>query len=462
MSKILFIYPNEEGYPIIPLGISTLSALLKNKGHEVLLFDTTFMVNHRIDNEAREKTKQVKDVDVTEYWGKDKLDIDKCFVDCLKDNNPDIIAFSVIENNYGTTKRLLGLINNSKIITLIGGLFPTVAPHMFKCLDRVDIICIGEGEKAIVELADKIDLGVSIDTINNLIVKKDNYFITNKLGTYYDWNPYIDSDWTLFDNRHIDKPFMGKMYRTGFFEISRGCPFACSYCINKKCQEVFKNLGNYHRQKPLDLSVSEIKIKKDKYGLELIFFNDENFFSISKERFNEFKKIYEDNVGLPFFLMSRATSFTDEIIVSKLKEMGCITIGIGIEHGNEKIRNGLMNKKISNDVYKKAFANCRKYGIRTTANIMIGMPFETEDNIMESVEFCKAIEPDSLSISIFAPYYGTKLRDVCVSNGFMEDRYYDNISVNTDSILSMPQLPKERIKYFYYNFIDMVYGGKEK
>jgi len=58
--------------------------------------------------------------------------------------------------------------------------------------------------------------------------------------------------------------------------------------------------------------------------------------------------------------------------------------------------------------------------------------------------------------------YGTRLRDVCVSNGFMEDKYYENISVNTDSVLSMPQLSKERIKYFYYNFVDMVYKGKGK
>ena len=161
---------------------------------------------------------------------------------------------------------------------------------------------------------------------------------------------------------------------------------------------------------------------------------------------------------MPFFIQTRAENLLNEEWVRRLKEVGCITVGIGVESGNEKIRKELLDKMIPNAVYEKAFANCRKFKIRTTAYVMIGLPFETEEDILMTAEFCKKLNAESIAISIFAPYYGTELRDVCVNNRFMEDRYYENISVNDASILKMPQLSKERLGELYYNFNEIVYG----
>ena len=80
MSRILFVYPNKEGYPIVPLGISVLSGIMKHHGHIVDLFDITFIITERYDHKAREKTGVVKKVDVEKYWGAgDKLNIDEEF-----------------------------------------------------------------------------------------------------------------------------------------------------------------------------------------------------------------------------------------------------------------------------------------------------------------------------------------------------------------------------------------------
>lgn len=78
MSKVLFVYPNKEGYPIIPLGISVLAGILKRENHTVDLFDITFMVPERLDHNAREKTGVVEKVNIKEYWGVDSnFDIKK-------------------------------------------------------------------------------------------------------------------------------------------------------------------------------------------------------------------------------------------------------------------------------------------------------------------------------------------------------------------------------------------------
>lgn len=463
MSKILFIYPNGEGYPIIPISISIMSGILKANGHKVDLFDATFMMAKRCDHEAREKAKVVEKVNVQECWGApvNKVDLGLELQAKIKTFSPDIIAVSVLEDNYLCAKKLIDAAKKcSGAVVIVGGLFPTVLPQLFINDSNIDFVCIGEGEYAITELANNIENGKDILKIRNIVVKKGGEVIINPLGSFYDWEPNIFQDWEIFDERHLLKPFMGKMRRTGFFEMSRGCPFNCSYCTNKILQSIFQGLGRYNRHKPINYAIEEMEYMKNRYNLDLIFFNDENFLSMDISRLDEFCDQYKKRISLPFFIMTRADSLLDEEKIRKLKDAACHTVGIGVESGNEEIRKKVMNKKIPNSVYEKAFKNCHKYGIRTTANVMMGLPFETEENILESAAFVKKLEARSLSISIFAPYCGTKLRDVCIKNGYMEDKLCDEIGIINNSILKMPQISAKRIEELYCQFNDLVYGEK--
>ena len=74
-------------------------------------------------------------------------------------------------------------------------------------------------------------------------------------------------------------------------------------------------------------------------------------------------------------------------------------------------------------------------------------------------DFCRKLKAKSIAISIFAPYHGSFLHDVCVKEGLIEDKYYENISVNYSTILEMPQLPREKLEELYYNFNNLVYSG---
>lgn len=460
MCKVLFVYPNKEGYPIIPLGVSVLSGILKKENHKVDLFDITFMMQERFDHNAREKTKQVDKVEVEKYWGiGETSDINDEFRNKILSFKPDLIAFTVVENTYGCAKLLFKTAKEAtNSLVIAGGLFPTIIPQYFINDKNVDIICIGEGEYAIAELANRLDHKEIISNIPNLIVKDNDKIVNNNLSKYYNFIPPVFPDWEIFDKRHLLKPFMGKMLKTGFFEISRGCPHNCSYCLNHLNQKIFKGLGRYNREKPMELAISEIEYMKKKHELELIFFNDEHFMAMRKERFAEFCLQYKNRVNLPFFICTRADSLLDENRIKDLKNIGCITVGIGVECGNEEFRKKILNKNISNSVYEKAFANCHKYDIRTTANIMIGSPFETENNILESAEFCKRLKTKSVSLAVFAPFHGTRLRDVCIENGFIDNIYDDSIAIIDHSILNMPQLSKDKILEMYLKFNDLVYN----
>ena len=87
---------------------------------------------------------------------------------------------------------------------------------------------------------------------------------------------------------------------------------------------------------------------------------------------------------------------------------------------------------------------------------MLGLPFETEELIWDTINFCRKIRPKSYSMSIFAPFYGTKLRDVCVENGFMENRFHEDITMNYYSILDQPHLSGQTLQELYYNFNNLV------
>lgn len=463
MSRILFVYPNREGYPIIPLGISVLAGVAKKENHNIDLFDVTFMMPERLDHMAREKTQTVLKVDFKKYWGSGSdVDINEEFRKKILSFNPDLIAFSIVENNYGCSRELFKIakkVTNSPIIA--GGIFPTVAPNFFIEDDNVDLVCIGEGEYALSELARKLDNKEDFSNISNCIVKRKGRVVRNDLANYYNWEPLTYQEWEIFDKRHLFKAFMGKMWRTGFFEMSRGCPFDCSYCVNFIYQKLFKCLGKYHREKPLEYVIKEIEYMRNTYSLELIFFNDENFMMMAKDRFEEFCTKFKKMINLPFFIQTRAENLLDERKVIMLKESNCVAIGIGVESGNQKIRREILKKNTPDDIYIRAFANCNKYNLRTTAYVMVGLPFETAEDILLTAEFCKRIKATSVGLAIFAPYHGSKLYDLCVKEGFIKNGYNENITVNYSSILKMPQLSKEKLEELYYGFNDLVFKDKE-
>lgn len=421
-----------------------------------------FLVPERLDHKAREMTGVVQNVEVKEVWGKGNVgtNIYEEFRNKILSFKPDIIAFSIVENNYGLAKELFCVAKETAEATvLVGGIFPTVATDIFIEDDNVDLICVGEGEYTILELVNRLDNKDDTMNIPNIISKKDKYSGGMlKYSQYYDWEPLLFQDWDIFDERHLFKPFMGKIWKTGFFEMSRGCPFNCSYCANHIYQRKFKALGKYNRQKPIESVVKEIEYMKKKYSLELVFFNDENLLTMGDKRFNKFCELYNKNVSLPFFIQTRADSLLQKNKIKALSEAGCITIGIGVESGNAEIRKKVLRKHISNSVFERAFNNCQQHNIRTTAYVILGLPFETEANILETALFCKRLKATSVAISIFAPYHGTALYDICVKNGFIEDKYHDNISVNYSSILKMPQITKQKIEELYYKFNDLVYS----
>ena len=117
-----------------------------------------------------------------------------------------------------------------------------------------------------------------------------------------------------------------------------------------------------------------------------------------------------------------------------------------------------MNRKMSNKQIVKAFNIVRKYGIRTNAINIIGVPGETEEMIWDTIKLNRRIKPSSSGVNIFYPYKGTKLGDACFEKGLVdEELYYSFSKERRETVLNYPEEFKERLVYYHQNWHKLVY-----
>lgn len=457
--RVLFIYPNSEGYGGVPNGLALLSGCLKQAGYETKCFDTTFLNSPPVTFYYRSKYDGVMKSDDEKAWGKWTPDLPKqipgLFKKTIEEFKPDLIAIAVVDVTYNFSKDLLKEVKEKYgIPVVVGGPTATLSPALFENDDCFDIICVGEGEESLVELADAIVEKKDYSHIKNLWVKTKDGIVKNGLRPFKNMDELPFQDWSIFDERHYYKPYCGEFRRTGFFELARGCPFNCTFCCTANLRKLYQSCGKFLRTRDVDKTFDEIAFIKDNYDLELVFFIDDNFLGMPEERFNHFCEEYKRRINLPFYIQTRAETVREDYI-KKLVDAGISTIAIGIENGNEAFRKTIMNRSMSNAVLEKAFGIVHKYNIRTTANLIIGMPHETEEMFYDSVRLIQRIKPSSYSINYFLPFCGTKMRDIAVELGYIPK---DHIITDSNVSLDMPQFRRERIMHCYENFNNYVEG----
>jgi radical SAM superfamily enzyme YgiQ (UPF0313 family) len=206
----------------------------------------------------------------------------------------------------------------------------------------------------------------------------------------------------------------------------------------------------------VDHVVREMESVLSKYKVKVIFMEDDTF-TMKEELVYEFCEQYEKRIKIPFMMHTRAETVKPDMF-KKLKEAGCYRVAIGVESGNSYIREKILNRKMSNDQIINAFKIAKNVGMVTKSFNIVGFPFETEAHFKDTIKINQKIKPDLLVINTFDPYPGTKLYDVCKENGFLthlDDS--DNFIPRTDTILKMPQFPREAILKYHRNFAFNVY-----
>jgi len=457
--KVLFLYPNFESLRI-PLAVSILIAKLKSIGIETRVFDTTFskLEEERGDYRKMESQKIVKKTRLDKLIGEYRTaNIEEEIQTCLSDFKPDLIAVSVLERTYKFTDNLIRACKTAmpQVPILAGGILATIYPDILLEHPCIDYICMGEGEDFIVDFVTKFHDKGALHKIPNLMFMSGGDKIATPLGPLTDMSTLPFQDWESFDTRHLLKPYEGNVWIGGSFELSRGCKKRCTFCVAPALRSVYGENGKtgYHRTKPPDLAIAEIKEKKEKFNLTLLAMCDTDFLAgVPKETLFEFCRLYKKEIDVPWMIQTSAESFSEDKL-SALIDSGCISASIGVESGSVRVRKETIQKFTSLDRIKKTFDLCRDYNFRTTANFMIGLPYETEDDIWESIKFCREINPPSIAVFYFTPFLGTSLYDLCLKEGFYSEFNPDS-HLHKSSPLNMPQLLPGKIEDLLKTFAE--------
>jgi Fe-S oxidoreductase len=425
--RVLFIYPNTSGIGEIPINLSYLSSILKKAGHEVRVFDiSTYNLYSYRPDQSQTKAGQFKEpekrYDLPEYELK-KTNPKEDVLKLVNEFNPKLIGVTSFSTNFKLGIEFLEEIKrNFDIPTIYGGIHTNLVPEDVISEPSVDMICLGEGDELIKELCDCIENGEDYASLKNLWVKKDGKVIRNPLRPLLDLNKLPFQDFDDFENYNFYRPLAGKIYKSASVDISRGCPYQCSYCVNHTFQKLYKGLGSYHRVKSLENAISNLVNIKEKYKIELMRFWDEDFTLLPIDYFREFAREYKEKINLPFLIYSRVDSMTQDKL-DLLKYMGCVTIAMGIESGSSDIRKKVLNRNMSDDKLVRVFNMVRKSGIRCSAYNMIGLPHETRKDIFKTIELNRKCKPVSSSVMFLEPYPNTQIYKDCVDNGYIHKGY---------------------------------------
>lgn len=353
-------------------------------------------------------------------------------VEQLKSMNPSLIGISVRTRYYRLVCKLTEVIKKNMSVPVVwGGIHPTISPE--KCIEHADIICLGEGEYAMKELAEKIDKKEDYSKIKNLWVKKDGAIIKNELRPLIDeldslpFTDFTDNNKIYIDNGQIYNNLDDiKTSRIEFkfcypIMTSRGCLFNCTYCANSFLRRLYLGKGKYTRRRSVGNVIEELKFaKKNLKFLNSVTFGDD-VFSFDKEWLKDFAAEYKKHIDLPFFTMFNP-SMVDAESVKLLKSLGLVNVQLGIQSGSEHIRKDYYHRFNTNDQIRKAAIIFKMNKLKLSCDLILGNVFESEQDRIDTLDLLLSM-PKPFALHCFCMNYFPKYQftDMAMDKGLITE-----------------------------------------
>jgi radical SAM superfamily enzyme YgiQ (UPF0313 family) len=342
---------------------------------------------------------------------------------------------------------------NPNCFTVLGGDHVTALPEeTLKTFPEIDFGIFGEGEITFLELLKELKKEKkNFSKIKGLVYRnKDEIKKNESRPLIPDINILPIPAYDLLPMEKYSPPAHHAIFTekgvklnpfTIFFSL-RGCPYRCKYCASKVMWE------RRVRYRSVEKTMEEIDYLIDKYGIKCLEFNDENFI-INKPRMEqllvELKKRKEEK-GVYWNCLTRVDS-ADEETLKKMKDAGCYFIRYGVESGDPEILKG-MNKDITVEQIKNAFALTNKIGIACSASFIIGYPGETKETFRRTLDLAKELNPTLAFFFIAIPIVGTELyKEAKEKNLILNPDWNGWVQMAETTIMKTEQLnPEELIK----------------
>ena len=482
MSKVLLINPNKWGRGITHIWIPSHTAVLKSRGHDVRLFDSTFFADWAI-NEIKFNTenKQYKPSAYLQKIIYSQTPVVEALQKTIDEFQPDFIFWSALsshihgEGEYVNIQYGHTLLNDIKTsaIKVTAGLQPTADPDsMFHHFPKADYFIRGESEFVLAELIEALSSGGSPYDICGLVHKGSNGKVVSNppQPIIADLDTIPPYDYSLFEDQVFWRPYNGEVVRAVDYELSRGCIYVCEYCVETVIQryygfgEITPNRGTllkpkgYLRCKSAARIFQEMSILHREKGIRLFRCQDTNFLTMDRSTLLSLAEmIDQSSLDIMLYIETRPEGInpTSIELLKKLKVDG---VGIGVELSTQEFREEKLRRYADQEKIIDAFRLLREAGIRRTAYNIIGLPEQDESSILATVKFNHQLNPDNVTIAFYSPYIGTSQQRKANELGYFDDyEYHVDSTFRSLSKHSMVMVPV--LNFYKKHFNQLVREG---
>tara|TARA_Y100000994_G_C15695447_1_gene443185 strand:+ start:625 stop:2118 length:1494 start_codon:yes stop_codon:yes gene_type:complete len=490
MSKILLVNPNKWGRGITAIWIASHSGILKKHDHSVELFDGTFYKKWTVDETSyNTKNMQYKETsygDLVEYSEDDIIESLQLKVNEFQ---PDIIFWSAIsshihgEGEYVNIQYGYDLVSQIKTNALLitGGLQATSDPHsLMKLMKKTDAVITGESELVLLGLAESISKKRPYE-VNGVTYRDKNgdLISTAKQSIISDLDVLGSYDYSIFSDQVFFRPYNGEVVKAVDYELSRGCIYACEYCVETVIQRYYgfedvskrgsiRRANKYLRNKSAVNIFKEIKTLHENKGIQLFRCQDTNFLTISRPVLYELSELIDQSgLDIKLYIETRPEGINSKT-VELLKKLKVDGVGMGIELAGDEFREDKLGRFASTERIVNAFKLLKKAGIKRTTYNIIGLPEQDENSIISTIEFNIELDPDNATVAFYSPYIGTAQQRKSKDLGYFDDYEFEVDgqlrTLSKDSLVDSKTLQfyKEKFNYFLKNGLAELSKEKEK
>lgn len=408
------------------------------------------------------------------FASKEKEEELRQIIKLIKREKPDLIGISLMTHFFHRAVGLTKALKNKMDIPIIwGGVHPSIAPE--ECLKYADIVCIGEGEEAYLELAKKIKEKKSYEKVKSLWIKKEKKIIKNPvrpLEENLDKYPFPDYEndthYILYENKirkmnlkllkkHLPSFDSKETYR---IICSRGCPFSCSYCYNSIFRSLYPNPARYLRRRSVENIIQELEWAINFFGsLKLIRIMDDSFIAVKEEWIDDFSIRYKERVGLPISCLINPQTITKNKMDS-LWKAGVSHVQMGVESCEQVNKNVYLRNTTDRQILGVIDIINKKKEILPEYDIIIDNPYETKKDVKNKIKLImKFPKPYILSLYSLVLYPKSPLFErakkenkLCEKNtSYLKNMSNVNYEYYNSLLLLTPYLPKKWVNYYVKN-----------
>lgn len=391
-------YPSDQG-------LRTISACLKREGHHVKMVFMPLAEDYSLKYSGRA--------------------LDKLKEICT---GAGMIGVSAYASTSPRAEQVISFLKQLEVPIVWGGPHATISPD--KCIEHCDIVCRGEGEESVIELAEAIEKGKKYDNIPNLWIRKEGGLIKNEIRNMPDClDCYAAPDYDLKDHYILEKgrlvPFLER-HLNGmiFFMTTRGCPNACAYCSNHLYRQLYHGHGKLLRRYSVSYVIKELKRLKEKFKTVGVFdIRDETLLARPLEEIKEFSERYKKEVGIRFKCLADPTTM-DEDKLRLLVEAGLTDIIIGIQSGSDRVNIEVYKRFIKREQVIRAAKIVNKFkNLAVMYDMITTNPYEEPQDVLDSISILMEIpKPYFLSVNNLVFFLGTPLYEKAVADGTIKSK----------------------------------------